>query len=794
MKNILKLILIFLGVTVCFAQKRFQVQGSVVDFHDKTALSGTKIQLGGHTAVAGSTGRFRFDNISAGTYTVTATHPDCRPFSQVVSVDKDLDLRLLLEHHSADIETVALHGTRKNSGVMIVESLSKAEISRNSTENLGNVLSNISGVGTLKTGNNIAKPIIHGLYGSRITIINSGVRMAEQEWGVEHSPSIEPSAFEKIHVVKGSGVLKYSGDAIGGVVVLEPENFPAKDTLMGYLSASGISNGKGAKITADISKIWENKWFVKTVGAYKKLGDLSIPGHTLQNTGTEEQSFNFAFGNRSFLQGFEVNYSGINQNFGIFKGSHLGGPEDFYNVINSGQSLYLDDFSYAIQNPKQEVSHHIASAEAYKRFHNWGKFTLKYAFQINNRKEYDIRRGDLNALPSMDLRLMTQNVKLEHLLEREKWKLESGIVGGYQDNYPDPATKARRLIPDYYKYDAGVFSVFQYRFAPKWRGEAGIRYDFSRYDAYKYYDQVDWDRRFADLFPQFVVKTGDSRVLTHPVFDFHNISANVGVNYTPSDRLDFKLNFSKADRTPNAAELFADGLHHSAAIIETGNLAIKKEEVYHINLSAKTNLNFLAGLTIQANPYLIFSENFVNQIPNGVQSTNRGVFMKWDYVQTKARLLGIDADAELHITNRLKWTSQFNALRGDDLGSNEPLILMLPTNFRNAVEYNFLHAKNFYVKLENETFLNQNRFPNRNQDVMLIEDGKIVTKTLDTSSTPDGYSVLHASLGGDLFKNLNFNLRVNNLFNTEYRDYLNRLRYFAPELGRNVILTLKLKF
>jgi iron complex outermembrane receptor protein len=49
-----------------------------------------------------------------------------------------------------------------------VKTLDKSEIERNSTDNLGNLLTKISGVSALKTGNNISKPIIHGLYGSRI--------------------------------------------------------------------------------------------------------------------------------------------------------------------------------------------------------------------------------------------------------------------------------------------------------------------------------------------------------------------------------------------------------------------------------------------------------------------------------------------------------------------------------------------------------------------------------------------------------------------------------------------------
>ena len=795
MKRLVGLVFFLWGITLVTAQNSFKVSGIVNDFHDKTLLKDAKVKIGNFQVNTDDKGRFSFTKVNKGTYTLLAQHPKCEAFSKEIVVDKDLFLTINLEHHIEDIETVRLTGVRKPSGSIAIQSLNKAQISQKTTENLGNILANISGVTVLKTGNNITKPVIHGLYGSRINIINDGVKMAEQEWGVEHAPSIEITAFERINIVKGSGVLRYGGEAAGGVVILEPKVFPAKDTIMGEVSLSGISNGKGVKIGTNLAKTWLNRWFVRTAGTYQKLGDLYIPHHTLQNTGAEEQSFNFSFGNRNFKQGFEAAYSGIFQNFGIFTGSHLGGPEDYYKAINFGGSkVYFDNFSYNIRNPKQEVGHHIAKIEAYRRFYNLGKFSLAYSFQLNNRKEYDIRRGELSARPSLDLRLMTHQVKIENLLEREGWQLESGVSAALQDNYPNPATEARRLIPDYYRYDAGIFSVLHYKINNKLKGEVGVRYDFNRYDAYKYYDQSDWNNRFAALFPHFFVKSSGSRVLTRPMMDFHNISANVGLAYKPAEQTELRFNISKASRTPNPAELFADGLHHSAAIIERGDLSIKKEEVYNAQVSVKSHFNILKGLQLELNPYIMMSDSFINQVPTGIQNSNRGVFMIWDYEQTKARIFGLDADLELNLSDALKWNSEFSVLKGDDLAKDEPLILMMPSKFRNKLEFKLHKPNDFYITLENESALAQKRFPVRNVDLNLIENGEIVTKTLDISTPPKGYSVFHVSTGMDLLRNLNVNFRITNILNTDYREYLNRLRYFAPELGRNLILTFKYNF
>lgn len=791
MKNFFGVVMLLIGIAT--NAQTYLVKGKVSDSHNHAPLQGAEISINGKTmALSNALGVFSF-SVKKGQYQLLAQHPDCDAKSENITVNRDLFVEIFLEHHEKELERVVLTGKQKASSVIHIQTLDKDLIEQNSSKNLGNILTEISGVTALKTGNNIAKPIIHGLYGSRILMMNNNVKMAEQEWGVEHAPSVDPNAFETLSIIKGAGALKYGGDAIGGVVVMEQKVFPAKDTLMGSLSATYNTNGRGGNVVLDLAKTWQNRWFVKTQGSYKKMGDLSVPHTTLQNTGTNENALSFSVGNRSFNQGVELYYSGIYQDFGIFKGSHLGSAEDFLKAMNGGATLYTGNFGYGIENPKQEVSHHLAKLEAYKRFNRIGKFSFQYAFQWNHRKEYDIRRGDYNLKPSLDLQLTTHQAQVTHLFERENWKLESGISGSLQNNFPDPITETRRLIPDYKRYDGGVFSVFEYRFNPKFRAELGARYDYNYYDAYKYYDETDW-KRFSKMFPQYFVKASGSRILTRPQMGFHNISGNLGINYMPSENFNLKLNFARASRTPNAAELFADGLHHSAAIIERGNLAIKNEVAYQANLLARANFNVLSGLSLEVNPYIMTSENFINQNPSGVLITMSGIFPVWDYQQIKARMYGLDVDAEMKFTENIRWNGQFGMVHGDDLTHNEPLILMMPTNFRNALQLDFPTFKNAYLKAENITFLRQGRFPERIVPLEVIENGLTVQKTIDLTTPPKGYSIWNISAGLDVVKNLRINMGVNNLTNASYREYLNRLRYFADALGRNFYFGLHYKF
>lgn len=784
----------FLSGMAAHAQT-YTISGTVSDFHDKTPLVGSEIHIGKHTAKTEENGVFTLKNIPQGSHEITVSHPDCDAYKEQLDVKSDLKLSILLEHHTTDIETITLHGTHKKSGSMIISTLGKDEIFKNSTENLGNLLTQISGVTALKTGNNISKPVIHGLYGSRVSIINNGVKMAEQEWGVEHAPNVDVNNFQHIDVIKGASALKYGSDAIGGVVVLEPEVFLKKDTLKGNINISGISNGKGLGIDANLLKSWKNGWAVKSGGSIRKLGDQNTPNYNLKNTGTDFSSFNFTLQKNSFKNGISFDYYLTNQNLGILRDSHVSSKEDYARAMNADIPVYSGTFSYDINNPRQLIEHHIAKVSAFNRFENLGKISATYSFQYNHRQEFDVRRGMLKEIPSLDLALMTNQFNLNDLLERGKWSLETGIDVGFQNNYSDPTTQARRLIPNYDKYSVGAYSVFKYKLSQELNAEAGIRYDYNYYDVTKWYDKSDWLKYYAAVYPQFYVRTNANRVLTRPKLKYQNFSYNAGLEYHPSGKFNLKFNYAKVGRTPNIAELFADGLHHSAAIIERGNMNIKNEEGHQFNLIANAKFDVLNGLEISANPYFFITKNFINQIPNGViQPTQFGTFPVWIYQQIDAKMYGIDVDAHVNISEHFSYKGRASYVYGQDETHNEPLILMMPPNFTNALEFNFKKWKGFYFNVENRTVLHQSRYPITDIPYTDYVNGAEVTKTLDFSTPPKGYSLWSVQTGVDLTKNLSAGLTINNLFNVSYKDYLNRMRFFANDLGRSFILNFRYQF
>jgi len=773
--------------------------GEIKDFHDGTPIVGATIQIKSLDRYVTSdiNGTFKIENLCKGTLTLEISHINCETKTVSYTVTGDMFKTITLEHHIEELEEVSIKSNvAKKTTVTAQESVLKAEtIKRYSSLSLGDALKEVPGVSSLNTGNTIVKPMINGLHSSRLIIMNNNVRLQDQEWGIEHAPNIDINAANQISVIKGSGALAFGGDAVGGVIVLKPSRVIAKDTLYGKTTISGQTNGRGYSVASSLNKSYASGWFANLQGAIKQYGDFEAPDYVLTNTGLQSSAFSFGAGKRKFESGFDVFYSCITSEIGILRSSHIGNISDLVEAINSQQPLVIEDFSYDINPPKQEVTHHMAKASYYKRFENFGKVSVQYDYQNNQRFEFDIRRGDRSNIPAVDLRLQTHSlladVNLDANLER---KINFGLLGRYQNNFANPDTGVRRLIPDYDKYDFGAYITSEWVLNDKTTIDAGLRYDFNRIDAKKFYITSRWEERgYDEDFADIVIEDLGTQLLTNPVFDFHNISASVGGRFNITENSYILGNYSLSSRPPNPSELFSDGLHHSAARIELGDLRLEQE------ISNRFGISY--GYTSSSLNVLV--EGFYNNIsdfiyiePFGIQQTIRGAFPVWNYIQSDSELYGFDINADYNISPSLNLSNKSSYTVGTDNGNGRALIDIPAFNTFNTITFSNPKWKGFIASLTSEWIFEQTRFPDNDFTVRLPSTDEEVL--VEISQPPSAFHLLHfySEVTLDAFKNtkLNIALSVNNLLNTKNRDYLNRLRFFADDLGRNIMLQLQLNY
>ncbi|KAB5491652.1 MULTISPECIES: TonB-dependent receptor [Flagellimonas] len=774
------------------------LSGQVIDYHNKTPLEGATLfifqnKLESRTDAKGN---FSIENLCPGSYTLEVSHPECRTILMDIQVDGDTKIDVKLEHHLEELDEVKVVGNilRDKTNSAQEETLTLNTLENYSAGNLGDALKELGGVSTLNTGANIVKPAIHGLNGSRVLVLNDGVRMQDMEWGAEHAPTIDINSAGSVSVIKGASALQYGGDAIGGVIVAEQARIPSKDTLYGKTILNGVSNGRGGNIVSELTKAYASGWFVKAQGSYKIMGDHEAPDYVLSNTGVREIAASLQLGKHTFTWGWDARYSYFNTEIAILRASHIGNVDDLIRSINSGEPGVIRPFTHNLQNPRQDVTHHLGKLKFYKRFEGLGKLNLQYDFQSNRRFEYDIRRGERDNTPSIDLELTTHTLSTDFKWDtKDDLNILVGLMGRYQDNFANPDTGVRRLIPDYEKVDFGSFLIGEYRVSNQFLVDVGLRYDYNRVNAQKYYQTSRWEERgYDDEFQDFIVEDLGTQLLVNPVLDFHNVSATIGGKYVTSNRSTIKFNYALAQRGPNPSELFSDGLHHSAARIELGDLRNDSETSHKVTTTFEKDFS---NWGILVEPYANWVQNFIVLEPTGVEYTVRGAFPVWEYRQTDARLLGIDFSAYSYWTEQWTTNHKFSLVKGQDVENETPLINMPAANLRNSITFSRPKWNGFEASLESQYVFRQNEAP---ENITVFSPEQQEDVVLEINTPPAAYHLLGFRSKiefpiSDRTK-LTTSLTINNLLNTSYRDYLNRQRLFADDLGRNFILQLKLNY
>ena len=799
MKHFIIYTMLLLSSIVIGQNCQLKFTGKVIDFHNGEPIVGATIHVKTLDTYTTSdiNGVFNIEQLCKGPLVLIVSHVSCETKTISVELTKNMNEIVYLEHHVEALETVVLKGQQDSHKALTAQKavLKQSTIEANSSESLGTVLKQLGGITSINTGNKIVKPVINGLHSSRITIMNNNVRMEEQEWGMEHAPNIDINSAQSIAVIKGSSALAYSGDAIGGIVILKPKQFIKKDTLFGKTIAGFQSNGLAYNITSALTKNFESGWFANAVAGYKQNGDLRAPDYYLNNTGARSIASSLLGGYKSFEKGFEAYISYVDNTIGILSASHIGNTADLVNAINSDVPMMSDGFSGSIEAPKQEVSHLLAKINAYKRFSAFGKLDVQYDYQNNHRLEFDIRRGDDKDKPAVDLKLQTHSLKSDVTIDKlENYTIHFGLSGRYQDNFANPDTEVRRLIPDYERYDFGAYAIVKSELSQTLSADLGIRYDYNHVDAFKYYRTNSWEEKNYDLdFSDIIIEDLGTQLLANPKFTFHNISVSTGLLYHLNTTNTLSFNYGLSSRPPNPSELFSDGLHHSAARIEVGDLRIDKEIANRFGLTYKLDTN---NLSFNIDTYANFIDNFIYLRPTGEDSTIRGSFPVWEYFQTDAQLFGADLNIDYQISEPWKFTTSLSYVYGKNIKDDLAIIDIPSFRTNSALTFYYKKWKDLNVSLAHEFVDKQVRYPNYNFEAYIATTDSY--ELVDISTPPGAYNLFNMSADATfaLSKTVDFNLMigVQNIFDTAYREYLNRLRYFADDTGRNITVQVKFNY
>lgn len=688
------------------------------------------------------------------------------PISELCSPKQVCTLKLTPQNNQ--LQSIEVHAERKKTSASTISTqINQSDINKSLGQSLSSLLERVSGVSSIQTGANTSKPVIHGMHGNRILLINNGVRQSGQQWGDGHAPEVDVQSNEQIQVIKGVDGVRYGSEALGGIIIMGQRPLPyGADSLGVQLTSLYGSNGRRSISTARVEGTlpYLPKFAWRLQGTYGNAGDKASAKYLLNNTGSREQNASAMLGYRSGNLRVEGFYSYYNEQSAIMQTAQLGSIDLLYERIALGRPSeeILRPFSRKLQYPREQVIHHTLTAKAIYDSERFGTITLQTSYQKDDRREYQIRRTD-SSVPEVALNLSSiqHQARWEH--SYGLWQSEVGAMMMDINNYSTSGTGVVPIIPNYTEHTWGIYGIQRY-YKGKLRAELGLRLDGQLSHASGY-------NRYGDLY-------GGKR-------DFTNFTYSLGGQWTASRHLSLTSNLGVAWRAPHVHELYSQGVEHGAAAFMIGDSTLRAEQSYKwiTSLSYRTQ-----HIHLQLDGYLQWVHNFIYDEPqlldNGypeVWTLISGAYPIFRYRQTGAFFRGVDLSLQYQALPNLSYKLSTALIWANERKNGSYLPYIPPMRIDHSFKWSpkLRGSWESSISVGHRFVAKQTRF-NPHRDLI--------------SYTPDAYHLFSLELEAEYSFARKHSLRailgVENLFNKEYKEYTNRARYYSHDLGRDVRLSL----
>jgi iron complex outermembrane receptor protein len=733
----------------CYAQASAQTSPSLTG-RLYNSLSGDPV--GGLTvtvdelkreAQAAADGTFRFDNVPPGSYHLsirgegfTARRTEVTVSTTAAMADIGVDPIV----HYSEVLSVSPEPRALIESYQPTTVLAGQELTKQLEVSLGDTLEYQPGVAARSFGPAPARPVIRGLDGDRVLILQDGQRMGDlSSQSGDHGVQVNPAAAQRIEVVRGPATLLYGANAIGGLVNVITDQVPTRP-VTGTRGNFTIDAGTGAFDVGGAGELLlgNGRVALQLGGGGRRSGDVSTPDGDIENSqsrngfGTVGLSWT---GGRGFVGG---SYGYDDTKYGI--------P-----VIEEG----------AIQlTPRRHSLDLRGGAQGFTGF-----FESFRANLANRQYTHDELEGDLVATTFTNDTTEVDGLASHRLVGRLK-----GSAGAAFSTRAFDAVGAEALSPAVDQQSGSAFL----------------------------FEELTWPH-VTFQFGGRVEHTGFEPV-GEPTRDFTNFSGSVGLLLRPAaanEALTIAVSLARAARNPALEELFFFGPHHGNFAFEIGNPDLESEKAFGVDLSLRWSLPRASGeVTYFRNDITDFifrqeltEEEFEAREPiYGERFPNREIDHEdhghgedeaelpfVEYVGADSLLQGIEAHTDLQITGAVMAELGVDYVRGSLKASGDPLPRMPPFRVRLGLRYQ------------------RNAFQAGGEVITAAEQDRV----LGSETPTDGYALLKlfGSYSVQTGKAVStITARLDNATNALYRNHLSLIKDFVPEMGRSFKVLYNVRF
>jgi len=749
-------------------------------------------------------GKYEIKGLPSGTFLVEIKFEGYKSITKNILFNGPVVQNFMLEESATEISEVVVTGSSKATQIkrnpVPIISINKDYLTTNLNTNIIDAIAKIPGVRAVTTGPNVSKPIIRGLGFNRILTLYDGVRQEGQQWGDEHGIEVDAYSIDKVEVIKGPASLSYGSDALAGVVNLIPTQPAPEGKMIGDVTTEHQSNNKyiGGSAMLGATKNgfeWMARLTHKQAIDYQDKYDGRVFG-----TAFNETDANASIGIHRKWGYSHLNFVLYDDLQEIPDGSRDSASRRFTRQITEADTVReivsdADLNSYQIEKLHQRVQHYRVFLNNNFIIGN-GRLDVDFGFQQSIRREFS--HPVLYTVPGLYLQLNSYTYDIKyHLPENNNWNVSVGVNGMYQQNTSTNGTEF--IIPSYKQFEVGGFALVK-KTVDKLDISGGVRYDVRTFNTEALYTIPDPVTGFDK--PVSATTVGADNPFAKYTHTFSGASGSLGATYNFTDQFSVKANIARGFRSPNIAEISANGVHPGTNIYQIGNDNFKPEFNLQEDIGFVYSSKYAVIQLNLFNNYItnyIFNEKLVGA--NGADSVIVAGNQTFKFQQGRADLYGAELNIDLHPIKTLHFENSLSVVYGDNKGTAGtkvaddakylPFIPPLHGLSELRLDFASRNIKHGFIKAQVEYYAAQNR----------------VFTAYDTETATPGYTLFNAGIGGSFVNKagktfVSVYLMGNNLFNTGYQDHLNRLKYFEDypgnftgrngiyNMGRNIALKL----
>lgn len=685
-----------------------------------------------------------------------------------------------------------------------VSILSGEELEKNQSATLGETLKSVPGVNSTYFGPVASSPIIRGLDGPRVKVVQNGMDSSDaSRVGPDHIATTEASTATQIEVLRGPSTLLYGSGAIGGVVNVVDNRLPKtrQEGLSGRVSALHDTVSNERTVSTDING-GQDKFAWHLDAFSRKSDDYDIPEFTLEdgdiidtleNSDIDSQGFTLGAGWIGDDVTLSLAYGKLETDYGIPGHAHdeheEEGHDDEEEHEEEDHDAEMEDEEAVFARMKQD---RFQSVIDWKNLSGW--FTEAHWHNAYTEYQHsEIEGGEVGTTfknDSLESRLWAKHAAVNG------WQ---GVVGLHYTNSDFSAVGEEAFTPSTESISNALF-VLEEKTMGNFLWQLGARLEHVSHKP---------DNAFFT----------DSKVDAN--FDDVSYTANslsAGFVYQVDENQSFAFNYAHSERAPSSAEIFSNGIHISTSTYEVGagfdlvvddsdpddleftllqsNKEIKKEvsnnldltyrvQTEHLHANFSVFYNQIDNYLFQQNTGLEFHEHEEEHASEELEAgghedeghEEEGLPI-YVFNQQDAKLYGFEADVDWHLNDNLRVSAFTDFTRANLTNSNvENTNLPRIPSMRFGTEFHWEQG-NWHAELGATYYSKQD-------------------KIADFETQTAGYTLVSAAFNYYLSlddTDMTFYLKANNLTNELARVHSSFLKDDAPLPARSFVLGAKVNF